>query len=101
MPLASLSTLAVMKPGPTTAKNKSIRVLQRRKNLMGRMIVLDLMARHCRHFRINGEWGIWVVKVLKTLCTLQLGPQQTNYVVGRDYACELLFVVHNGQSDQV
>ena len=67
MPLASLSTLAVMKPGPTTAKNRSIRVLQRRKNLMGRMIVLDLMARHCRHFRINGEQGIWVVKVLKSL----------------------------------
>src|SRR5579864_5792626 len=34
MPPASLSTLAVMKPGPTTAKNSRMRVFQRLRNLM-------------------------------------------------------------------
>src|SRR5579859_4457123 len=34
MPPASLSTLAVMNPGPTTAKNSRIRVFQRLRNLM-------------------------------------------------------------------
>jgi hypothetical protein len=32
-----------------------------------------LKARHCRHFRINGEQGIWVVKVLNIPAGLQLG----------------------------
>src|SRR5437879_13006004 len=32
---ASLSTFAVMNPGPTTAKNSRIRVFQRLRNLMG------------------------------------------------------------------
>src|SRR6266480_5639249 len=35
MPPASLSTFAVMNPGPTTAKNSRIRVFQRLRNLMG------------------------------------------------------------------
>src|SRR5712692_2254014 len=35
MPLASLSTFAVMNPGPTTAKKIRIRVFQRLRNLIG------------------------------------------------------------------
>src|SRR4051812_43524365 len=34
MPPASLSTFAVMNPGPTTAKNSRIRIFQRLRNLM-------------------------------------------------------------------
>ncbi len=35
MPPASLSTFAVMIPGPTTAKNSRIRIFQRFRNLIG------------------------------------------------------------------
>src|SRR5947207_14663777 len=48
MPLASLSTFAVMKPGPTTAKNSRKRVFQRLSNFMGR-------HKHQRRLRINAD----------------------------------------------
>jgi hypothetical protein len=47
MPLASLSTFAVMKPGPTTAKNSSIRIFQLLSNLITCTVALDLNASHC------------------------------------------------------
>src|SRR5438874_1999433 len=49
MPLASLSTFAVMNPGPTTAKNSRIRVFQRLRNLIGAVH----RSTHQRPLRIN------------------------------------------------
>src|ERR1700722_13286255 len=37
MPPASLSTFAVMNPGPTTARKSRIRVFERLKNVMGNL----------------------------------------------------------------
>src|SRR5271154_3175108 len=53
MPLASLSTLAVMKPGPTTAKNSTNRAFQLFRNFMGTVRRhRALRLRRCN--RING-----------------------------------------------
>src|SRR5208282_2585498 len=54
MPLASLSTFAVMKPGPTTAKNSRSRNFQDLRNFMRtghRMVQID----ENRTIRINAE----------------------------------------------
>src|SRR5580698_7545619 len=53
MPLASLSTLAVIKPGPTTAKNSMNRAFQLFRNFMGTVRRhRALRLRRCN--RING-----------------------------------------------
>lgn len=57
MPPASLSTFAVMKPGPTTARNSRIRVFQRLKNLMG---TFHRHGSNQRPDRINADRQFWI-----------------------------------------
>src|SRR5215472_17068607 len=58
MPPASLSTFAVMNPGPTTAKNSTIRVFQRLQNFFMRILRRHKVKRfgHERRHRINADW---------------------------------------------
>src|SRR5579862_2853130 len=56
MPPASLSTLAVINPGPTTAKNSRIRVFQLLRNLMGTFRRHNLKGLNSqRRHRINAR----------------------------------------------
>src|SRR5689334_12689507 len=75
MPLASLSTLAVMNPGPTTAKNSKNRIFQRFRNLM----VGTQKDRHQRPNRIYAERKSEQAK------GLQLRAQQADYVIRGDH----------------
>src|SRR5579864_4791106 len=105
MPPASLSTFAVMNPGPTTAKNSRIRVFQLLKNLMRtfRRHRDGAVSGYQRRHRINAgsesgqtksarsvnksvgiftEWGKRVPEVGRQL--LKLRSQHADHVVGRD-----------------
>jgi hypothetical protein len=53
MPPASLSTLAVMNPGPTTAKNSTIWVFQRLRNFISGAFRIATAVK--RRFRINAR----------------------------------------------
>src|SRR5215475_13972465 len=57
MPPASLSTFAVINPGPTTARNSRIRVFQRLRNLM---VTFHKHGSNQRPDRINADQQFWI-----------------------------------------
>src|SRR5438045_9599579 len=56
MPPASLSTFAVIIPGPTTARTRSARVFQRLRNFIG---TFRTHKKLMRRIRINAEDKFW------------------------------------------
>src|SRR5271157_5261907 len=99
MPLASLSTFAVMKPGPTTAKNSTIWIFQRLRN---RMRAVHDSKLPNRPFRINGGGFSEQVKSgREAKKKSELAAQHIDDVVGRNYAFEVISFVDHGQGQQI
>src|SRR5215472_12811829 len=105
MPLASLSTLAVMKPGPTTAKNNRIRVFQRLRKFM--LPDRGMTRTYSRRFRINGLLGFREGEKLASrefdqkLGALQFRAEHGDHIIRCDNPRQTTLVVYHWQREQV
>src|SRR5882762_11995265 len=98
MPPASLSTFAVMNPGPTTARNNRIRVFQLLKNFM-RAFHRHMDGTGEGRIRINADVEYGQIKSGAgtnegSSCSAGLHPfaQHTDHVVGGDYSCQFAVI---------
>src|ERR1700690_2369009 len=107
MPPASLSTFAVMNPGPTTAKNSRIWNFQRLRNFMRAVQGGSNMPNS--RFRINGDGSSEQAKLRCRkekirVCRgrySKLGAQHIDDIVGRDHAHQMILPVDHRQGKQV
>src|SRR5271154_5356425 len=77
MPPASLSTFAVMKPGPTTAKNTRSRTFQLLRNLMRTGHKRNQISENSRT-RINGDNAIWIGESAKLETFVRGDPSRSD-----------------------
>src|ERR1700722_2996479 len=120
MPPASLSTFAVMNPGPTTAKNSRIRIFQLFRNFMrtfhGHMDGANSRDKRRNRINVRSEFGqrkstecryrSWVYEIEdpspKTRHrSLQFAAKHADHIVRRDDSRELVVLVHDGESQQI
>src|SRR4051812_7758622 len=104
MPPASLSTFAVMKPGPTTARTRAIR----RRHSLSQVITPHSRASEptaCdRPWSFDHDYGPRQRSGpanAGAVSPLMAVPQHRDYVVGGDDASQASVFVDDGESDQV
>src|SRR5882672_9574394 len=99
MPPASLSTFAVMKPGPTTASNSAIRLRHSLNNVIAEWKVAATIAAS-----VSERWqalGVGPRRKRKKSHASVAVPQHRDHVVGGDDAGEAAVLVDHRERDQV
>src|ERR1700692_146052 len=105
MPPASLSTLEVIRPGPTTASS-SVRRLRRPRMRFCRSVPPERTVANLSEMALQSIWCFtipFLQKFYATACSQKLLAldQARDYVIDGDYADRMLVLIDHRQRSQV